>query len=134
MFVKQLSVFLENRTQSLNEALKILDDNKIDVSALSLADAADYGMLRMLLSDPEKGKELLKAAGFSAMVTDIICLKISHEPGALCQALNYFANEDIGIEYVYAFADGNQAFAVIKFSDPKKALTIIQNNNLELRK
>lgn len=131
MFIQQLSVFIENRTGRLMEVLDTLETNNINVIALSLADSSDYGMLRMMVSDPQKGKDVLKAAGFSAMVTDVICLKVAHDPGSLNKVLNLLVTtEEIGIEYLYAFANGEYASAVIKFSDPQKASKAIEKNGL----
>ena len=83
MTIKQLSVFLENREGRLDEVLKTLGENNVNIVALSLADTADYGMLRMIVSDPQKGKAVLKEAGITSMLTDVVALRVPHATGSL---------------------------------------------------
>lgn len=131
MIIKQLSVFLENKEGSLGEAIEILSDNGVNISALSLADSSEYGMLRLMVSDPETGVRVLKEAGISAKLTDVICLKTPHTTGSLSKILKIFAGRGIEIEYMYAFATGDQASVVMKTSDAAKAVEIIRENGLE---
>ena len=79
--IQQLSVFLENREGRLDEVLKVLAGNEVNIVALSLADTSDYGMLRMIVSEPEKGKAALKEAGIISMLTDVVALRVPHAPG-----------------------------------------------------
>ena len=83
MFLNQISVFLENREGRLDEVLETLKVNNINILSLSLADTSDYGLLRMIVSDSEKGKLALKEAGFSAHLTPVIAVKLSHQVGQL---------------------------------------------------
>ena len=131
IMVKQLSVFLENRNGRLDEVLKTLAANQINIVALSLADTSDFGVLRMMVSDPERGKAILKKAGFSAMLTDVICIKVAHETGSLSKAMSLLLNQ-VGIEYMYAFANGQNASAVMKFDDVEKAAALLQENQVEV--
>lgn len=132
MFVKQLCVFLENRAGRLNSILNILRENDINIIAVSLADTSEYGILRMMVSDPEKGKAAIKEAGFSAMVNDVICIKVSHSPGSLSKTLDTLLTENISVEYMYAFANGKYASAVMKFSNTEKIAKLIEKNGIEI--
>lgn len=81
--IQQLSVFLENREGRLDEVLSILADNDVNIVALSLADTSDYGMLRMIVSDPQKGRAALKDADITSMLTDVVALRVPHATGSL---------------------------------------------------
>ena len=131
MMVKQLSVFLENRNGRLDDVLKALAENQINIVALSLADTSDFGVLRMMVSDPEKGRDILKSAGFTAMLTDVICIKVAHETGSLSKAMSLLLDK-VGIEYMYAFANGNNASAVVRFRDAEKAAELLKENHVEV--
>ena len=85
--VQQLSVFLENRAGRLDDVLKVLSEGGVNIVALSLADTADYGMLRMIVSDPHKGRVVLKEAGITAMLTDVIAFRVAHATGSLSKAM-----------------------------------------------
>ena len=87
MIVKQLSVFLENREGRIKDVLEILATNDINVVATSLADTSEYGMLRMIVSDPEKAQRVLKEKSVSAMLTDVICIRVPHAVGSLYKAM-----------------------------------------------
>ena len=110
--IQQLSVFLENREGRLDTVLKILAENDVNIVALSLADTSDYGMLRMIVSDPHKGKAALKDAGITAMLTDVVALRVPHATGSLSKAMHQIVEGDVNVEYMYAFANGEDAAAV----------------------
>lgn len=90
MTIKQLSIFLENREGRLEEVLDTLGRNDINIVALSLADTSEYGMLRLIVSDPVKGKEVLKESGIVAMITDVIALRVPHATGSLGKSGIFF--------------------------------------------
>ena len=125
MTIKQLSVFLENREGRLDEVLKILGESGINIVALSLADTTEYGMLRMILSDPNKAKEVLKEEGIIAMLTDVVALRVPHATGSLSRAMHLLVEGQVNVEYMYAFANGKDASAVLKTEDPNKAIRIL---------
>ena len=100
MTIKQLSVFLENREGRLDEVLKTLGANDVNIVALSLADTADYGMLRMIVSDPEKGKAVLKEAGITSMLTDVVALRVPHATGSLSKAMHELMAGGVNVEYM----------------------------------
>ncbi len=118
MFIKQLSVFIENKEGHLENALKVLKDNNINLMSLSLADTADYGLLRLIVSDPEKGKKALNDNGYTAMLTDVLAIKISHKVGQLQELLTIICQAHVNIEYMYALETGkNDAAIVMKTKD-----------------
>ena len=99
--IQQLSVFLENREGRLDDVLKVLAENEVNIVALSLADTSDYGMLRMIVSDPQKGRTALKEAGITAMLTDVVALRVPHATGSLSKAMHQIVEgEEIGRAHV----------------------------------
>lgn len=133
MFINQLSVFIENREGRLEQVLEALKNNNINIVSLSLADTSEYGMLRMIVSDPEKGKEVLKNNGFSAMLTPVLGVKMSHQVGQLQILLAKICEAGINIDYMYALATGSDdASIVIKTADLKKASEILEETGIEL--
>ena len=133
MFLNQISVFLENRTGRLDEVLETLKVNDINILSLSLADTSDYGLLRMIVSDSEKCKVSLKEAGFSAHLTPVIAVKLSHQVGQLQMILAELDKAGINIEYMYALATGNNdASIVIRTEDIESAAQILEGIGVEL--
>ena len=132
MTMKQLSVFLENREGRLDEVLNTLGENNVNIVALSLADTADYGMLRMIVSDPKKGRDVLKAAGITSMLTDVVAIRVPHAAGSLSRAMHELMEGGINVEYMYAFANGADASAVLKSDNPEKVITILKDNGFRL--
>lgn len=132
MTIKQLSVFLENREGRLDEVLSTLGNNNVNIVALSLADTADYGMLRMIVSDPVKGKAVLKEAGITSMLTEVVALRVPHATGSLSKAMHELMEGGVNIEYMYAFANGDDASAVLKSDDPMKVVNILKKNGFNV--
>ena len=127
--IQQLSVFLENREGRLDTVLKILAENDVNIVALSLADTSDYGMLRMIVSDPHKGKAALKDAGITAMLTDVVALRVPHATGSLSKAMHQIVEGEINVEYMYAFANGA---AVLKSDDPARVIDILKGSGFDV--
>lgn len=133
MIIKQLSVFLENKTGRLNEVTQILGNAGINMSAFSVADTSEFGILRMIVSEPEKALSILKEAEFSVRLTDVICLKSPNEPGALARALNILSGENVFIEYLYAYSmDNKSANIVLKPDNIQKCIEVLQAHQMEL--
>lgn len=130
--IQQLSVFLENREGRLDIVLKILAENDVNIVALSLADTSDYGMLRMIVSDPHKGKAALKDAGITAMLTDVVALRVPHATGSLSKAMHQIVEGEINVEYMYAFANGADAAAVLKSDDPARVIDILKGSGFDV--
>lgn len=120
MRMKQVSVFAENRPGRLKTLLAVLAKAEINIRALSIADTADFGIVRMILSDTEKGLEAIRAAGFAASTNDVLRVEIPDQPGGLLKAVaEPLAAAGVNVEYVYAFADNpeKQAMVVLKVGD-----------------
>ena len=133
MFVKQLSVFIENREGRLEEVLQVLKNSGVNIVSLSLADTSEYGLLRLLVTNPEVGKEALKENGFSAMLTDVLAIKLSHQVGKLQELLGAICGENINIEYMYALSTGkDDASIVLKASNLEKAAEALQSKGVEI--
>ncbi|MEI6847642.1 MAG: ACT domain-containing protein [Chlorobiaceae bacterium] len=133
MIIKQLSVFLENRTGRLTELTGILAENDINISAFSIADTADYGILRMVVGRPEQAAEVLRQHGFAVKLTDVVGMVIPHKPGGLHKALQLFSDNNIAIDYMYAFASGEcKATVVIRTESLQQIIAVLQEHNMEL--
>ena len=130
--IKQLSVFLENREGRLDEVLSTLADGGVNIVALSLADTSDYRMLRMIVSEPDKGRAVLKEAGITAMLTDVVALRVPHATGSLSKAMHQLVEGKINIEYMYAFANGADAAAVLKSDDPGRVIDILKGSGFDV--
>jgi len=133
MIIKQLSVFLENKTGRLNEVTQILGNAGINMSAFSVADTSEFGILRMIATDPDKALAILKEAEFSVRLTDVVCLNSPNEPGALGRALNILSDEGVFIEYLYAYSmNDKSANIVLKPDNISKCIEVLQRHKLEL--
>lgn len=125
MIIKQLSIFLENRTGRINEVTKILGVNGINMQAFSMAETADFGILRLIVPDVEKAVEVLRAADFAVMLTDVLCVNCPNVPGALAEILDKLAEKRIFIEYMYAFSDSGSANVIIRPDDISAAMQVL---------
>jgi hypothetical protein len=134
MTIKQLSIFLENKSGRLTEVLETLGKEKINVTALTIADTSEYGILRLIVSDPLKAHILLKEKGFSVNLTEVLSITTPIEAGSFAKALRIFSDENISIEYMYAFSMEKKAMIVLRTDDTAKALAAIQKHKMELVK
>jgi hypothetical protein len=124
--IKQLSVFIENRTGRINEVTRILEESGINMSAFSLAESADFGILRMIVSDVEGARKALKEAHFGVSANDVLCITCPNRPGAMHRVLEVLARENVFIEYMYAFSEGEVANVVIRPTDVERAAGILE--------
>lgn len=128
MFVKQLTVFVENKSGRVSDILDALGKANIDISALSIADTSDYGLMRMITDEPQKAKEILDGAGVAVKITDALAVPIENRPGGLADVMKRLKDGGISVEYLYAFVgrkDGG-ALVVLKTDDNEKAEKIIR--------
>ncbi len=132
MLIKQLSVFLEDRSGRLTELTRILAKNDVNITALSVAETADYGIVRMVVGRPELAKEALEKAGFSIGLTDVVCVNMPDKPGSLYRILEILTNEKINIDYMYAFSNNAVALAVIRAADAAQVIEVLQQHRLQL--
>ena len=134
MAIKQLSVFLENRHGTLIEVTDLLAKEGIDIRAMSLADTQDFGILRLIVNDPEKAKASLAGIGFAATINEVTAVAIDDNPGALSNVIRVMSENDINIEYMYAFLsthNGN-AYVVFRVADNEAAADILEKNGVIL--
>lgn len=113
MLVKQISVFVENKSGRLAEITTILADNDVNIQALSIADTTDFGILRLIVNKPDIAEDTLRARGFTVKATDVIAVSVEDVPGGLAKALNALNEVGIGIEYMYAFTGKRRADALV---------------------
>lgn len=131
MTVKQLSVFIENRQGRLGEVLAVLKHAHVNILSMCVADTTEYGLLRLIVNDPEKGKDALLAEGFSSMVTDVIIIKLPHHAGSLSQILELIAAKNINIDYMYGLSvDGADASVVMKTADVAVAGAVLSEGGI----
>jgi hypothetical protein len=130
MTIRQLSVFLENKPGYLNDMLKVLATNHINIIALTIADTNDFGIVRLLVSDPEAAQQKLKEQLFTVRIHDVISLEMDSNSGSLSKILDYFSEVSIGMEYLYAFSYGSKSIVVLRTDNREKALEIIQTKKL----
>ena len=122
MTIKQVSVFLENKTGRINEVTKTLSQHGINMQAFSMAETPDFGILRLIVSDVDKAVEILREADFAVMLTDVVHICCPNVAGSLSEILEHLAQNDIFIEYMYAFADGDKANVIIMPNDIEKCM------------
>ena len=132
MTAKQVSVFIENRQGRLGDVLNVLKENDVNILSISLADTTEYGLLRLILNKPEKAREVLIAAGFSSMITEVLIIKVPHVTGALQGILELVAKKNISIEYMYGLSvEANDASIVMKTNDLKAAIEVLKDAKID---
>jgi hypothetical protein len=132
MTVDQISVFVENKPGTLAELTGIVGDAGIDLRALSLADTADFGVLRLIVDDPGKALELLRAAGFMVSMTQVLAVPITDAPGGLAKVLRILADEKVNVEYSYAFITRKEgkAYVILRVENNELALEILTRKGI----
>jgi len=130
---KQISVFLENKSGRLAHVTRVLGDAGINIRALSIADTSDFGILRLIVNDPVKAHKILKEAGFTVSETEVIAVRMPDAPGGLAAVLDQMSEENLNIEYLYAFLgmSGNDALVIFKVEDIKKAKISFKNKGIK---
>lgn len=131
MKIKQLSLFIENRTGSLNTPCKLLAEAGISISTLTLADTKDYGVLRLLVQNWEEAKSVLEKNGLAVKVVDVIAVEVSHKTGSLANILSIFDEAGINVDYMYAFGAGvnGKAALIFRFDDADAALAKLMDKD-----
>ena len=123
----QISVFIENKPGHLQKVLKILGDEKVNIITLTIAEASDFGILRMIVNLPEKAYEVLRSHNITCSTTEILALEIDDVPGALCEAIGTFSKHNLNIEYMYTFNEkrNNKCVMVFRFENLDDALKAV---------
>ena len=130
--VKQISVFIENKKGRLAELAGLLSENRIDMKALSIADTTNFGILRCIVSDPDLAIKVIRDAGFTANVTEVLAVQVPDVPGGLAAILDYLAKADISVEYLYSFVrtNGDSALILFRVEEPQKAKDLLLSKNV----
>jgi len=132
--VKQVSVFLENKYGRLMNVTKVLEENGINIRALTIADTSDFGVLRLIVDKPEEALQALKKNGFMASETEVIAVEVPDVPGGLAQVLEYLQNHKINIEYLYSFVEKPEKDALIlmRVENMEKAEEIFKAHGIKV--
>ncbi|MFQ3547468.1 MAG: ACT domain-containing protein [Termitinemataceae bacterium] len=134
MQIKQISVFLENTAGRLAEVTKVLARAQVNIRAISIADTADFGILRIIVDKVDTAMEALSNAGFTVRTTDVLAVEINDEPGSLARVMELFQETKVNIEYLYASLEGDTGKAVVifKVKDLQHGLRIVQEHGLSV--
>jgi hypothetical protein len=132
MITHQLSVFLENKSGRLTEVLEALGGENIRIKALSVADTAEFGILRLIVSDPEKARELLKKKSFSVNLTEVISVIVPNEAKHYAKILRILSDLGISVEYTYAFSVGDKSIIILRCSNTEEAIKALKSHEMEL--
>ena len=134
MKITQISIFLENKKGRLYDAVRILGEKGIDIKTLTIAENEDFGVLRMIVDQPQQALEVLKSHDFVASITDIVAVEVDDHPGGLAKVLKVLDENKVNIEYMYAFVEkcADKAILVFRFDDLDKAITILTKNGIRV--
>ncbi|MGO8787472.1 MAG: ACT domain-containing protein [Terriglobia bacterium] len=134
MKIHQLSLFLENKPSQLIEPCRLLAETGIDIRTLTLADTERFGILRLIVSNWEKGAQILQEAGYVVNVTEVVAVEVPDRPGGLAELLGVFEETGINIEYMYAFTfgRGNTAVLIFRFDKPDAAIERLQSAGINV--
>lgn len=132
MKIKQLSIFLQNRMGSLSKPLEVLSDADVNIRAMCMADTSEFGILRLVVDDPEKGKEALEKNNFLVKITDIIGVEMNDTPGGLTTVLKIIKDNEIDLEYLYAFSHDKAEKAILLLHADKldELIEALEENNI----
>jgi hypothetical protein len=134
MTINQLSIFLENKSGRITEVLEVLGEENIRITALSVADTAEFGILRLIVSDTEKARELLKKHSFTVNITDVITVIAPNEAKHYAKVLRILSDLNISVEYTYAFSTGDKSIIFLKCSNADDAIKALKSHEMELLK
>ena len=134
MAVKQLSIFVENKEGKLVTITDSIANANIDIRAMSVADTQDFGIFRLIVTDPERAKEALESSGCFVSITQVVGVSIPDVPGLLAKVVNILARHNINIEYMYAFitVSKKNASVVLRVADNEAAEKILVDNGVKL--
>ncbi len=136
MFIKQISIFVENKPGRLSSVTKLLAENNIDIRALSVADTKDFGILRIIVNKPDEACNILKSAGWTVSITNVIAIGIHDTPGGLSDVMSCLYAANISVEYMYAFISKSedQAYVILRVDSNDRAIEALSENNFTLLK
>jgi len=134
MKVEQISVFLENKPGALAEVTRTLGETGVNIRALSLADTKDFGILRLIVNDNEKAKEVLGQKGFTVRKTEVVAVEVPDRPGGLADIMKVLAEARINVEYLYAFVQqsGENAIIIFRFDETDRAIAVLSEKKVRI--
>jgi len=134
MKVEQISVFLENKSGRMSEVARVLGEAGVNIRALCVAETSDFGILRIIVNDHEKAVKVLKERDFTVSKTEVVAVEVPDEPGGLAQILGHLDNEDINVEYMYAFFERScdNAIILFRFDEIDKAVRILSSQGITI--
>lgn len=134
MKIRQISVFIENQSGRLSDIIDFLGKNDINIRALSLADTSDFGILRLIVNDPDRAYELLRESDFTVGSTDVVAVSVKDSPGGLAAVLNALKKHGVNVEYMYSYIqkDNEEAFMVFRFEDTDKTIEIMKAEGITI--
>jgi hypothetical protein len=127
--VKQLSVFIENKAGRVSEVSDVLGAADVNIRGFAVSDTADYGIVRLVVDDPDRGLDVLHAAGFAVKVNDVLCAELPDHPGGLASVLKIVSSAGVNVEYVYSLIG---TYVVINVSDIERALALLADKPVTL--
>ena len=132
--IKQISVFIENKKGRLFDVAKNLSSSDINIRALSLAETADFGVLRLIVNEPDKAFDILKNFGFSVAITKVVAIEVPDRIGGLSEILKVLDDNDINVEYMYAFVEklNKNAILIFRFENVSESITILHNKSIRI--
>ncbi len=134
MYIKQLSVFVENKSGRLAEITALIASAGINIRAHSIADTTDFGILRLVVDKPDLAQKTLRDAGLTVSLTNVIAVGIPDRPGGFAETMSALAKKGIGVEYMYAFIskDTDKAYLIMRFVDNEKAAEALREGGCEI--
>lgn len=134
MKIKQLSIFLQNRMGSLSKPLEVLTQAEVNIRAMCMADTSEFGILRLVVDDPIKGKEALEENNFLVKITDIIGVEMNDTPGGLTAVLKIIKDNEIDLEYLYAFTHDKvgKAILLLHADDIDRLIQALTDNDITI--
>jgi hypothetical protein len=132
MLVKQLSIFLENKRGRFTEVAKLLGRENINMTAFTVSENSDFGILRLIVSDTDRALQVLRDNRYAVTEADVVCLSCPNQPGALGRAMDFITRAGIFIEYMYAFSEGESAHVIIRPDHLEECIKVLSDNKIEL--
>jgi hypothetical protein len=134
MKIQQISVFVENRPGRLSDITQVLAENSIDIRALSIADTTDFGILRLIVNNPEAAARVLSEASIMVTLTEVVAVRLDDTPGALHDILVTLKDASIAVEYIYAFITrkDSDAYVILRVEDNERACQILTQSGKSL--
>lgn len=130
MTVHQISIFVENKSGTLLKVLELFKDARIQLIASTISDTVEYGIYRIICSEPQRAYEMLKAAGISSNLSEVFAITLDNQPGRAADAVRHISEAGVAISYLYSFLLGGKGILVFRTDDPERTKAVIEEKNL----